>query len=370
MNGIADFDWDALELQDKKRRGILKEKDFHKLGYSQDIIEAYEATFHKIENPPRTGSIVEGQITKITSGQAIIDIGYMEDVYLDVDKEDKRYLDYIQEGLDIKIRIVSGREEKGYYNGSFTAAAKEIKRREILDSVGDKSVAYTGHVKELVAGGYIVLIDDIETFMPGSLAGINKLHDFESLLGQELNVKAVNFERGNIVVSHREYLRALIPGEIEIIRQDLSRQRTGHVTGTTKYGVFCEFNECLTGMILLSDLNDDMRKAHSEGKIKPGQEIDFYVKEVVSNKKIVLSQSLKYDPWSDITERYNPLPYKKEGLISSIKEYGMFIKLEDEVVGLLHQSEINDKTYKEGDIIDVIINRIEPSTKKVFLSLP
>jgi ribosomal protein S1 len=142
----------------------------------------------------------------------------------------------------------------------------------------------------------------------------------------------------------------------------------GTVTGTTKYGVFCEFYDCLTGMILIGDLTEDWQRRHEDGHIKPGDEIEFFNKEIVNPKKIILTQVLKYDPWSDITEMYT-VPCETEGIITSIKEYGAFIKIDDEIVGLLHQSEFEDKEFEEGAIVKVKITRIDKPTKKVFLKL-
>jgi len=366
----ATFDWEQLELEQRKAKGKLKPSDYAKLGYTQSQLESYEDSFSRISDFPTKDTILKGTISSVINNEAILDINYIEDAYIDLSKEDKNYLHFLQEGIEVTVKVLGDPGQKGFINVSFTAAAKAMKEKEILDSIGDKSVAYTGYVKELVNGGYVVMLDDIETFMPGSLAGINKLHNFESMLGKEILVKPVNFERGNIVVSHREYLKTLIPGQIEKVKEDSTVLISGFVTGTTKYGVFCEFNDCLTGMILTSDLTEEWKERHEQGKIKPGDSIEFYVKEIVSTKKIVLSQFLKYDPWSDIETRYNPLPFKTTGKVTSIKEYGAFIKLEDEVVGLLHQSEYENKKITEGSDIEVSINRIDKSTKKVFLTLP
>ena len=44
------------------------------------------------------------------------------------------------------------------------------------------AIAYKGYVKSLIpGGGYIVEIQGVECFMPGSLAGINKLYDYTDI---------------------------------------------------------------------------------------------------------------------------------------------------------------------------------------------
>ena len=284
-------------------------------------------------------------------------------------KEDAKYTEYITVGNKIQVKVINDPELKGYINASFTSAANKLKEMEIKDSIGDDSTAYEAKLLELVSGGYIVKIDDIEAFMPGSLAGVNKIFNFEALIGQTLPVMAVNYDdiRNTVVVSHRKYLHTLIPTTIENLKENLQESITGFVTGCAEYGVFCEFNGCLTGMIHVSDLDDDMKAAHAGRNLKPGTEINFFVKEIVSNKKIILSQSLKVDPWADIQERYS-VPCRVVGKITSLKDYGAFIKIEDSVVGLLHESEYEHE-LTEGDDIHVNITRIDKGSKKIFLTL-
>lgn len=365
--GLVDFDWESIELEEKRQKGKLSNEELSKLGYDSSVRELYTNTLDRLSFTPRKNLIIKGTVISISEKTAILDINYIEEAYLEIDKEDSRYKDYIVEGAEIDVKIINEPSKKGYINVSFSAAVEKMKYDEIYQSIG-KNVAYLGYVESLLPGGYLVKIDGIDTFMPGSLAGVNKLYDFNILLGKEILVKPVNFERKNIVVSHRDYLRTLIPGKIEELKENMDNLVTGIVTGTTKYGVFCEFNECLTGMILSSDLDDNFKERHKNNNIKPGETIQFYIKEIISNKKIILTQSLKTDPWTDIAERYK-VPCKAKGTVSNVKQYGAFIKLEEDVVGLLHQTEIENKELKEGQEIDVNITRIDKSTKKVYLSL-
>jgi small subunit ribosomal protein S1 len=152
---------------------------------------------------------------------------------------------------------------------------------------------------------------------------------------------------------------------------------TGNVTGTAKFGVFVEFNGCLTGMIHVNDLNEEMSKLQASGKIEAGSEISFMIKEIISDKKITLTQvvgsaeSASANPWSNISERYT-VPCQIQGTVKSIKDYGIFVTIEEGIVGLLHISElegIDINAIKKGDPITVMMTRIDEATRKVFLKL-
>ena len=191
----------------------------------------------------------------------------------------------------------------------------------------------------------------------------------------EMYVVPVSYskERGTIVVSHRAYLKTLIPDAITNLKENHDQEITGFVTGSAKYGVFCEFNQCLTGMIHVNDLNGDYIARHKNREIEPGEEIKFKVKDIISNTKITLTQrdDVRVNPWFDIHKKYK-VPSEVEAKVKTCKEYGLFIEIEPGIVGLLHVSEIGEdkiKTYKPKDNIHVSITKIEEETKKVFLKL-
>jgi small subunit ribosomal protein S1 len=248
---------------------------------------------------------------------------------------------------------------------------------DLRDAIEEGRTAWIGKVDNMIEnGGYTVSVQGIKCFMPGSLAGINKLSNFESIIGEELYVVPVSFspDRGTIVVSHRKYLQALIPTEIENLKQTLEEEKTGKVTGTAKYGVFVEFSKCLTGMIHNNDLDEETLSKFKSREIKPGDSINFKVKDIVSNTKITLTQKevVNVNPWLNISQKYT-IPSTVEAIVKSKKDYGLFINIEDGITGLLHVSELTPETmsvFSSGDKITVQITRIDEDSMKVFLKMP
>ena len=247
-----------------------------------------------------------------------------------------------------------------------------------MESIEEGNTGYVGTVSQMIpGGGYIVSVQGIDCFMPGSLAGINKLVDFESIIGTDMYVVPVSFSesRGTIVVSHRAYLKAMIPSKIDALKENLSQELSGKVTGSAKYGVFVEFNECLTGMIHVNDLTPELLKLHKAREIKPGDDINFKIKEIVSESKIILTQldaAPVVDLWEGISERIKT-PSEIVGTVRAVKDYGVFVDVEKGVAGLLHISEIEDvvdlTTIKPGDKMTVQVTRIDADSRKIFLKI-
>ena len=227
--------------------------------------------------------VVSGRVISKSETEAFVDTRSKETIYVNLTKEDPRYIDYIQTGEDIKL-YVKPRKPNSALEGSYSEWVEKEKIKEVVDSIGKRTHAYEATVKELIHGGYYLSLDGIQVFMPGSLGGMNKLHNFDELLGKKIIVMPVNYskEKGTIVVSHREYLKTLVPSAIEDLKERLDEEFTGKVTGTIANGVFVEFNQCLTGLISAGDLSDDDKKKFTSRSIKPGDSISFKVKQIVS----------------------------------------------------------------------------------------
>lgn len=385
---LTGFDWDAYasvcpslfkkpNLNIKAPNGV---RVYSREPYAQELLNLIVG--YDVDRPSQfeisEGSIYTGKVYSINSEWASVDIGYRENVYVNLLKEDAESLSLIIINDQIKVQIVSKNTTAGFVLGSVGAGIKTAFISEIMESIESGKTAYSGLVKEMIpGGGYMVNIQGIDCFMPGSLAGINKLADFESIVGENLYVVPVSFsdKRGTIVVSHREYLKAMIPNKIDNLRNEINLERFGKVTGSAKYGVFIEFDDCLTGMIHVNDLTPEMLKKHKAREINPGDDITFKVKEIVSDTKIILTQIDTVpviNPWDGIEGRIQ-VPSEVTGTVKAVKDYGIFIDVEPGIAGLLHISEIQDlintKTIKEGDKMTVQITRIDAATRKIFLKI-
>ncbi len=384
FNETGEFDWDGYEAtcpsRTKKHNPHIKTKNgdkvFSREPYAQELYNLMNTHPSADVLPDVTeGSIYGGKIHAMNNDMISVDVGYRELIYIKYEKESEA-VQALSPGDETSVLILAAKSNS-HILGSITGGIKHKVFLDLRSGVESEDTAWVGTVSHMIEnGGYIVNVQGVECFMPGSLAGINKLHDFESIIGSELYVVPVSFspERGTIVVSHRKYLQAMIPNEIQSIKDNKDAEYIGNVTGTAKYGIFVEFNKCLTGMIHVNDLDDEIMPAFKAREIKPGDEIKFKVKDVVSNTKITLTQrdNMVINPWLDIATRYQ-IPTTVEAIVKTKKEYGLFINIEEGITGLLHVSELEDSlmdVFSPGDKITVQITRIDTESKKVFLKMP
>lgn len=387
--GIIGFDWNAYAADcptsHRSPNPHVKTKQGHRVysrdPYAQELYDLMENSF--LENVPvfnvNVGETYTGKVCSVDTEWASIDIGHREMVYVNMSKESTISKAKLIPGDDISVEITGDQNNKGFVIGSVEAGIKAAVLKEILAAIEGGNTAYIGTVTGMIPnGGYFVNIQGIDCFMPGSLAGINKLAEFESILDTQLYVVPMSYstERGTVIVSHRKYLQAMIPSKVEKLRNTLGETKSGNVTGSAKYGVFVEFDGCLTGMIHVSDLNPEMAKKHKSREIQPGDEIEFKVKEIISDTKITLTQLEAVetvDPWKEIAGKYKSFPIEVQGIIKSVKDYGVFVDIGDGIVGLLHVSELPEgmeiNSLTKNSPITVQVTRIDVDTRKVFLKL-
>lgn len=148
---------------------------------------------------------------------------------------------------------------------------------------------------------------------------------------------------------------------------------TGKISGFTDFGAFVELDGNLDGMIHVSDMSWTRRVANPQEIFKKGQKVDVQVLSVdAQNKKISLGyKQLTENPWPKIATEY-PLGTEMEGDVSSKNNFGVFVRMANDLEGLLYISELPKEQYDKISIADKIkvkIIKIDVDQMKIGLGL-
>lgn len=320
---------------------------------------------------PRKGQVVRVEYQGMYSDQFVFASDYMkDDIRIENKPYEMKYLDSVMKGDLVDVLIVDIELPNFLIKGSISQLYEEQVHQDLKSDETDEPVLIK--VKSTNPAGYDV--DIIESgvtlagFMPNTLAGVNKLHDPESIVGETIDamVESYSESEGTYIVSRKRYLQTLIPEAIESIKYD--EVYTGTVTGTAPFGVFVEFEGCLTGMVHKDNLNREWRDKISD--IKPGFQIDFYVKEIVKDKrgknKIILTQMLEETVWDTIEEGD-----VFDGTVTTLQSFGALVNLDDNTVGLVHTSNLRKYRgdLKEGDEVEVEVLTVDKEGKKISLAI-
>jgi len=329
------------------------------------------ALYDSIEiNVPEKGTVTPAVYVGKNDEQFMFEVsGYKDFIRIDNKGNEEKYLRNTEIGdiIDVLIHDIN---EKNYLIKGSVATLYESRAHANLKSL-EEGESVTAYIKSLNPAGYDVEVYQggvtLPGFMPNTLAGINKLVDPTSIVGEtfEVAIESYAHQEGTYIVSRRKYLQSLIPEAIKELNYE--SVYTGHVTGTAPFGVFVEFNECLTGMIHKANVHPEWQ--NKLGDIKPGFEIEFYIKEIVresKHPKIILTQILRETLWDTIKNGQT-----LNGVVKDTKQFGTLINLDDETVGLIHTSEMEKlgKKFTSGQELKVKVLSVDRSSRKIFLTI-
>jgi ribosomal protein S1 len=273
-------------------------------------------------------------------------LGFKDDIRIEDRLSESKYLKNSNIGDVIDVLILDVDQDNYYINGSIAAIYESRAHHNLMSLAEGQSV--TAYIKSLNPAGYDIELSHggvtLPAFMPNTLAGINKLHDPNSIVGKtiEVMIESYSGDEGTYIVSRRRFLQRLIPSAIKELQS--GEVYNGHVTGTTPFGVFVEFNECLTGMIHKANVDPEWQEKLTT--IKPGFEIQFYIKEVIKDK-IILTQILRETLWDNI----------KNGQVL------------DGVVRDTKEMEKLGKKFTSGQQLKVKVLSVDRMSRKIFLTL-
>ena len=246
-------------------------------------------------------------------------------------------------------------------------------REEFMQQISNPTKAYIAKINEANKGGFFVEVQGIEAFMPGSLAAPNKIIDFQSYVGKEITVMIEDFlkELNSFIVSHKKYLAHILPAKMQEL--DLMKKYNGSITGTSKYGIFVEFNELFTGLLHTSKMDDETKALFNARKFSPGDPIEFYISEITKDNRIILT---KENPEDKLKKIQTFILESKDKIIdanvAAVMNFGVIVNIGD-LTGLVpikefKKNKIMANNYVAGDIVRVMFDAFE--NEKLVFRLP
>lgn len=181
---------------------------------------------------------------------------------------------------------------------SLWAGHKSKTEAEFIEQIKDSKFAYYGHIDSVNGGGYIVDVNGIKCFMPGSQAQANRILDYNVLVGKTIPVMIDNYnENTGFIVSYKKYLRTILPGKIAA---ELSEGMPidAEVTGAKNGNIFLQFPDSngdmiFTGLLPVDNQSEEIKKDIANGQMKPGSKWRMYIWTITDENRIVFGDEPK-----------------------------------------------------------------------------
>jgi len=193
--------------------------------------------------------------------------------------------------------------------------------------------------------------------MPSSQLALAPMKKADHLFNTEISVKILKADksRGNAICSRREVLSASKNAETaEALKQIKEGDIvTARVHACVDWGIFLTY-KTITLLLHVSDLSHGRVKKPSD-LYNVNDEIRVKITKIdpLTNRVSASVKALEVDPYENI-DKYK-IGGIYEGVVSSIKEFGVFIQIEPGIESLCHISELDHKNrnVKPSKILSV-----------------
>ena len=145
----------------------------------------------------------------------------------------------------------------------------------------------------------------------------------------------------------------------------------GEITNITDFGVFVDLGG-VEGLVHISELSWG-RVEHPSQVVQMNEKIQVQILNLSPERcRVALSiKRLNNNPWENIHKKYH-IGQIVPAEITTLVTFGVFARLEEDIEGLIHRSEIppaKEYMLKEGAAIETQILRIEAKKQRMSLSL-
>jgi small subunit ribosomal protein S1 len=359
----------------KRRRNIV-------LSRKALLMEEREEKRKLLLETLEVGAVLDGEVKNITDFGAFVDLDGLDGLLHITDLSRGRVnhpSEVVSVGQQLQVLVTDFDKE----TGRVSLSLKELED-DPWETVGERyneGDRVIGKVVSIVDyGAFVELEPGVEGLVHVSeMSWTQRVKHPSKVLsvGDEIGVVILKIDEKNRRISLG--LRQTMPNPWDTIeeRYPPGDGIKGVVKNITEFGVFVELEEGIDGLIHISDISWTKRVRHPSEVFQKGQTVEAVVLTIDSvNRRISLGvKQLERDPWAHVEDKY-PVNEYIEGDVIRVTPYGAIVKLEDDIEGLLHISEIAGRRINRvedvldpGDRIKVKIINISSRERRINLSL-
>lgn len=333
---------------------------------------------------PKVGSTLEGEIISAGKNSVLVDLGSLGTgiVYPGEFYDNTTLQKALKPGQRVAAILLDLENEDGWRELSLkraqlTTAWQDIKNKK------DSGEVITTKIININKGGLIVEVNGIPGFLPLSQLAPEHypkveggdttkiVQALQKLRNTDIQVKIIDYfeDENRLIVSEK----AINDQELltEVAKFKVGDVVSGTVTDVTDFGAFVRLTDNLEGLVHISEIDWKLID-NPRDFLTPGQSVEAKIIEIDGTKISLSLKALKPDPWQKVEEKYS-VGQKLAGEVTRITNFGVFVRLDEEIFGLIPVSEFGDRRPSEalhvGDQPKVAIVSIDPKEHKMLLTL-
>jgi len=301
---------------------------------------------------PQVGDIIKSKVITASKSEVKLDVnGVLIGIVRgpELYNEVSTYAD-LKPGDEIEAAVIDEENERGELELSFRLVGQEKAWKELREAFKNKEIIKV-KIADANKGGLLARYCQIEGFLPVSqlapenyprIAGGDKsriLEKLKSFVGQEVDVSVItlNEEDNKIIFSEKDVWNKKQKPALDKYKEGMKVD--GKITAITNFGVFVSFGEGIEGLIHISELAWQRIDSPNE-MYKVGDDIKAEIISIDGAKVFLSAKKLMRDPWLEASAKYKSGQVVK-GTILKVNPFGLFVKLDEEIHGLAHISQLN-----------------------------
>ena len=328
----------------------------------------------------KENEIIKATVTEITKNFIVVDCKAKMEGMIPVEEfRENEEISKVKVGSQIEVYLERIESFKGEIIVS-REKARKLKTWKKIEKVFEKQEEMTGYITGKVKGGFIAKVEGLPCFMPSSQIDVRPLKKIDHLMNTPIKVLATRIDknRGNVCVSRRAVIEK---SKNAVITEALKNIKEGDIVdnaivkATTDWGIFLDING-VDALLHVSDLSHGRVKKPSD-LVSIGQKLKVKISKIdqKTNRVSASIKALTEDPYKNIEQKYK-IGEVYKGVVTKIMDYGCFVKIEDGIEGLIHNSELDwtNKNIKPSTVLSVsqeinfrIVN-IDKESKRISLS--
>lgn len=304
----------------------------------------------------REGEITTGIVEEVGKKFVIVDLKMKSSGSIPVSEFGKN-LDKISRGDKIQVLLERIENRAGEVVISHEKAARLRSWKSVIEKYNKKE-EIVAQIIQRTKGGFICEYNSVLCFLPASQLALAPVENVSKLMHVPLNfaIVKVDDKRKNIVLSRRECL-------MQIREKDKIEKMKGIKEGVIlkdcvaksiqSWGIFYTY-KTLDLLVHVNELSWSRVSAPGD-LVKVGQTNDILVYKIEGTKISGSLKRLQPDTFLEAAKKYKPGDTVENCTVQSLKEYGAFVEIAPNLIGLLHSSEIDhlNKNVRPSSVLAV-----------------
>jgi len=354
------------------------ETDVSKKNKTKEFENLLNEDFKKREF--KEGKIIKATVSEIGKKFIFVETGLKSEGAIPIEEfKISKELEKLKVGSKIDVYL---EKIESYRTGEIIVSREKAKRMgswEKMTKAFENQKEVEGIITNKVKGGFIVNIDSCLCFLPGSQVDTKPIKNMDSLMNTSQKFLCVKLDksRGNIVVSRKAVLSKSRDKELANI---LSKIKEGDIVNAQvksilDWGAFLDLNGA-DALLHVTDLSYS-RVDKPSSLLSVGQTIKAKIIKIDPETKRISCgvKQMHPDPYENLEKKYE-VGKIYDGTVTKIVDYGAFVKLQEGLEGLVHQSSLSwtkknihpSKILSSSQKIKVKVIELDTEKRRISLS--